>query len=121
MTPPERGAGHMTDTGRLPCPSKGITVSALHESVPVFKKNAGIAALLLVLEIVVSYGAVPVLSGEIAIGVKLAISLGIAVLWTVFSLYFCKALEAGYMSVMELSAHPPVVPAQSASKPAKAA
>lgn len=109
----------MTNTGRLPCSSKGITVSAHHESVPVFKKNAGIAALLLFAQIVVSYGAVPVLAGDMAAGVKLAICVGVSVLWTIFCLYAGKAFEAGYMATVELTAHPPVPAAD--TKLAKAA
>lgn len=94
-------------------------MSVHHESVPVFKKNAGIATLLLIAEIVVSYGAAPVLAGDMAVGVKLAICLGIAVLWSVFSVYACKAVEAGNMATMELTAHPPVPVAD--TKLAKAA
>lgn len=94
-------------------------MSAHHESVPVFKKNAGIAALLLLAQIIVSCGAAPVLTGDMSVGVKLAICTGIAVLWTIFCLYAGKAFEAGYLASMELTAHPPVPAAD--TKLAKAA
>jgi hypothetical protein len=83
-------------------------MSAHHASVPVFKKNAGIATLLLIAQIVVSYGAAPVLAGDMAVGIKLAICLGIAALWSVFCVYACRAIEAGNMAMTELTAHPPV-------------
>jgi hypothetical protein len=83
-------------------------MSAHHPSVPVFKKNAGIAILLLVVQIVVSYGAAPVLAGDLAFGVKLAVCLGIAILWAVFCVYAGNAAEAGYMAITEMAAHPPV-------------
>lgn len=83
-------------------------MSAHHESVPVFQKTAGISILMLAAEIIVSFGAAPVLAGSMAVGVKLAVAVGIAAVWAVFSVYACKAFEAGYMSVMELVAHPPV-------------
>jgi hypothetical protein len=77
-------------------------------TVPVFKKAAGISILLFAAQVVVSAGAAPVLAGDLEVGVKLAVALGIASLWSLFCVYACKAFEASYLSVMELAAHPPV-------------
>jgi uncharacterized membrane protein (DUF485 family) len=82
-------------------------MSAHHESAPVFAKNAATAAVLFMAEIIVSYAAAPVLADDVALGIKLAICLGIVAMWSVFCVYVSKAFEAGYMTIMELAAHPP--------------
>lgn len=82
-------------------------MSANYESAPVFAKNATTAIVLLMAEIVVSCAAAPVLADGIATGVKLAICLGVAAMWSVVCVYAGKALEAGYMTVMEMAANPP--------------
>jgi hypothetical protein len=94
-------------------------MSAHYESAPVLAKNATTAAVLLMAEIIVSYAVAPVLADDVANGVKLVICLGIAAMWSVFCVYASRAFEAGYMTVMEMAANPPV-PARAGKPLAKA-